>query len=82
MEKVMFYTKCMQVMWLFFFFVYMYANESCQPYFDGPFTKTVAENSKKLKLKTNSRNRESTFTLVTLQSFGMSGVIPAEKMLS
>ena len=41
----------------------------------------AAENSnKKLKLKTYTSTRKSTFTLVTLQSFSVSGVISAEKM--
>ena len=45
-----------------------------------PFSKMAAENSNKLKLKTYTSTRKSTFTLVTLQSFTLSGVISAEKM--
>ena len=45
-----------------------------------PFSKIAAENSNKLKLKTYTSTRKSTFTLVTLQSFSISGVISAEKM--
>ena len=48
--------------------------------FDRPFSKMAAENSNKLKLKTSTSSRKSTFTLVTLQSFGILGVISAEKM--
>ena len=40
----------------------------------------AAENSHKLKLKTYTSARKNTFTLVTLQSFNISGVISAEKM--
>ena len=40
----------------------------------------AAENSNKLKLKTYTSTRKSTFTLVNLQSFSISGVISAEKM--
>ena len=40
----------------------------------------VAENSDKSKLKTYNSTRKYTFTLVTLQSFSISGVISAEKM--
>ena len=47
---------------------------------DRPFSKMAAENSNKLKLKINTGNRKSTFTLVTLQSFGIPSVISAEKM--
>ena len=39
----------------------------------------AAENSKKLKLKTYTSTRKRTFTLVTLQSLSISGVISAEK---
>ena len=39
----------------------------------------AAENSNKLKLKMYTSTRKSTFTLVTLQSFSISGVILAEK---
>ena len=45
-----------------------------------PFSKIVAESSNNLKLKTYTTTRKRTFTLVTLQSFGISGVISAEKM--
>ena len=41
----------------------------------------AAENSNKLKLKAYTSTRKGTFTLVTLQSFRISGVISAEKML-
>ena len=40
----------------------------------------AAENSNKLKLKTYTSTRKSTFTLVTLQNFSISGVISDEKM--
>ena len=39
----------------------------------------AAENSNKSKLKTYTSTRKTTFTLVTLQSFSISGVISAEK---
>ena len=45
-----------------------------------PFSKMAAKNSNKLKLKTYTSTRKSTFTLVTLQSFSISGVMSAEKM--
>ena len=41
--------------------------------------KMAAENSNKLKLKMYTSIRKSTFTLVTLQSFSISGLISAEK---
>ena len=44
------------------------------------FSKMAAENSNKIKLKTYTSTRKSTFTLVTLQSFSISGVISAEKI--
>ena len=40
----------------------------------------AAENLNKSKLKTNTSTRKSTFTLVTLPSFSISGEISAEKM--
>ena len=40
----------------------------------------AAENLNKSKLKMNTSTRKSTFTLVTLQSFSISGEISAEKM--
>ena len=40
----------------------------------------AAENLSKSKLKTNASTRKSTFTLVTLPSFSISGEISAEKM--
>ena len=40
----------------------------------------ASENSNKSKLKTYTSTRKNTFTLVTLQSFSISGVISAEKM--
>jgi len=40
----------------------------------------AAENLNKSKLKPNTSTRKSTFTLVTLQSFSISGDISAEKM--
>ena len=46
------------------------------------FSKMAAENSNELKLKTYTSARKSTFTLVTLQSFSIAGVISAEKMKS
>ena len=45
-----------------------------------PFSKMAAEISSKSKLKTYTSTRKSAFTLVTLQSFSISGVISAEKM--
>ena len=45
-----------------------------------PFSKMAAENLNKSKLKTNTSTRKSTFTLVTLASFSISGEISAEKM--
>ena len=39
----------------------------------------AAENSNKLKLKTYASTRKSTFTLVNLQSFTISGVISVRK---
>ena len=44
------------------------------------FSKVVAENSNKTKLKTYPSTRKNTFTLESLQSFSISGVISAEKM--
>ena len=44
------------------------------------FSTMAAENSNKLKLKTYISIRKSAFTLVTLQSFSISGEISAEKM--
>ena len=52
-------------------------------WYNRPFSKMAAENSNKLKLakiKMYTSTRKNTFTLVTLQSFGISGVISAEKM--
>ena len=49
-------------------------------WYNRPFSKMAAENSNKLKLKTYTSTRKSTFTLVTKQSFSISGVISAEKM--
>ena len=40
----------------------------------------AAENLNKSQLKTYASTRKNTFTLVTLQSFSISGVISAEKM--
>ena len=61
--------------------VYPYLRSStCRTLCGRPFFKIAAENSNKLKFKTDTRNRKSTFTLVTLQSFSISGVISAEKM--
>ena len=40
----------------------------------------AAENWNKSKLKTYARTRKNTFTLVTLQSFSILGVISAENM--
>ena len=40
----------------------------------------VVKNSNKLKLKTYTKTRKNTFTLVTLQSFSLWGVISGEKM--
>ena len=45
-----------------------------------PFSKMAAKNSNKSKLKTYTSARKDTFTLVTLQSFSILGVISAEKM--
>ena len=52
-----------------------------------PFSKMAAENLNKLikisqnKKKTLTSTRKNTFTLVPLQSFSISGVASAEKML-
>ena len=57
--------------------------QPCEPVTTNrPFSKMAAEisNTSKLKTYTSTRERESTFTLVTLQSFSISGVISAEKM--
>ena len=40
----------------------------------------AAKNLNKSKLKTYTSTRENIFTLVTLQSFSISGVISAKKM--
>ena len=40
----------------------------------------AAENSNESKLKTYTSTRKNTFTLGTLESFSISGVISAEKM--
>ena len=40
----------------------------------------AAENSNKSILKTYTSTRKNTFTLVTLQSFSISGELSAEKM--
>ena len=40
----------------------------------------AAENLNKSKLKAYTSTKTNTFTLVTLQSFSISGVISAEKM--
>ena len=45
-----------------------------------PFSKMAAEISDKSKLKPYTSTTESTFTLVTPQSFRISGVILADKM--
>ena len=45
-----------------------------------PFSKLAAENSNRSILKTYTSTRRNAFTLVTLQSFNLSGVISAEKM--
>ena len=45
-----------------------------------PLSKMAAENLNKSKLKTNTSTRKSTFTLVTLPSFSISGETSAEKM--
>ena len=49
-------------------------------HYNRPFSKIAAEYSNKLKLKTYTSTRKGTFTLVTLQSFSISGVLSAEKM--
>ena len=52
-------------------------------HWNRPFSKMATENLNKLKLaniKKYTSTRKNTFTLVTLQSFIISGVIPAEKM--
>ena len=54
--------------------------EVCKCDLNRPFSKMAAENSNNLKLKTYTSTGKSTFTLVTLQSFSISGVISAEKM--
>ena len=45
-----------------------------------PFSKMAAENSNRSILKTFTSARKNSFTLVTLPSFSISGVISAEKM--
>ena len=45
-----------------------------------PFSKMAAENSNRSILKTFTSTRKNSFTLVTLPSFNISGVISAEKM--
>ena len=45
-----------------------------------PFSKMADENSNRSILNTYSSTRKNTFTLVTLPSFSISGVISAEKM--
>ena len=47
-----------------------------------PSPKMAAENSNKLKSKTYTSTRKSTFTLLTLERVSVSGVISAEKNLS
>ena len=54
--------------------------DQCKFMSHRPFSKMAAENLNKLKLKTYTSTRKSTFTLVTLQSFSISGVISAEKI--
>ena len=48
--------------------------------YNEPFSKMAAENSNNLKLKTYTSTTKNTFTLETLQSFSISGVLSAEKM--
>ena len=48
--------------------------------YNRPLSKMAAENSDKLKSKTYTSTRKSTFTLVTQRGFSISGVISAEKM--
>ena len=67
LSSVLFFPQC----WCFFLIVY-----TCKV----PFSKMAAENSNKLKLKTYTSTRKSTFTLVTSQSFFISVVISAQKM--
>ena len=43
-------------------------------------SKMAVENSNRSKLKTYTSAKKNTLTLVTLQSFSISGVIPAEKI--
>ena len=45
-----------------------------------PFSKMVAENLNKSKLKTNTSTRKSILNWVTQPSFSISGEISAEKM--
>ena len=49
-------------------------------YTKRPFSKMVAENSNKSKLKTNTSTRRSTLTLVNLPSFRISGETSPEKI--
>ena len=56
------------------------AFEKRAPGQNRPFSKMAAENLNKSKLKTNTSNKKSTLTLVTLPSFSISGEISAEKM--
>ena len=60
--------------WLIMLFVSVMIGQS-----NRPFSKMAARNSNKLKLKAYTSTRKSTFTLVTLQSFSISGVISVEK---
>ena len=45
-----------------------------------PFFKMAAKNSNKSKLKTSTSTWKNIVTLVTLQSFSISGVLSVEKM--
>ena len=53
---------------------------NCPLYINRPFSKMAAENSNRSILKTHTSTRKKTFTLVSLPSFSISGVISAEKI--
>ena len=49
-------------------------------FFNRPFSKMATENLNKSKLKTYTSTRNNIFTLLTMQSFSISGVTSAEKL--
>ena len=52
----------------------------CKNQLNRPFSKMAAKNSNRSILKTYTSTRKNTFTLVTLPSFSILGLISAEKM--